>query len=376
VIAARGDVLDEGGTSMTVRPVPATGPLVLAILYPTAWFGDAEALAAELATVRAIDPRIEVRVVTYDEPHDLRTLRGRADGGGAAARDLAPALTDEQRAMFADVHAVVALDLPFDVGTHAPNLSWVQGVGAGSAQLQSAGLAEAGIRLSTSAGSNAVAISEFVVGRLLQERKRFREMDEHQQRHEWADLYGSELAGATVGLIGLGAINANIAKRLAAFDVTVLASRRSAKPGDTAPDIAELFPTDRLHDMFARCDTVISAVPETPETIGLIDAAALAAMPAGTFFVNVGRGTLVDEPALIDALERGHLRGAALDVASAEPLPADNPLWDAPNLYLSFHCSSSPAALFVNLHRMWRANIVSWLAGEPLHNEVDLTRGY
>ena len=188
--------------------------------------------------------------------------------------------------------------------------------------------------------------------------------------------FGSLLAGATIGLVGLGAINAAVAARLAPFGVTVLASRRSAKPGDTAPNIHELYPSARLHEMFAHCDTVISAVPETPETVGLIDAAAIAAMRPGAFFVNVGRGTLLDETALIDALRSEHLRGAALDVTSEEPLPANNPLWDAPNLYLSYHCSSSPAALFVNLHRLWRDNITRWLGGEALRNEVDLSRGY
>ena len=361
---------------MTARSVPTSGPITIGILYPTVWFGDADALATEIATVRGIDARIEVVAEMYDEPHELRTMRGRVDGAGAA-RDLAPQLTDAQRAMFANVNAVIALDLPFDVGDVSPNLGWVQGVGAGSAQLQSAGLAAAGIRLTTSAGSNAVAIAEFVVGRVLQERKRFREMDEQQRLHNWvSDLYGTELAGATVGLIGLGAINAAVAERLAAFGVTVLASRRSAKPGDTAPNIDELYPTDQLHAMFARCDTVISAVPETPETIGLLDAHAFAAMRSGAFFVNVGRGTLLDEAALIDALTSGHLRGAALDVASEEPLPANNPLWDAPNLYLSYHCSSSPAALFINLHRLWRDNIARWIRGDSLRNEVDLLRGY
>jgi len=360
---------------MPVRPVPADGPINLAILYPTVWFGDADALAQEIKTVESIDPRIVVTVEEYDEPHELRTARGRIDGADAA-RDLAPALTDAQRSMFEQVNGVLALDLPFDVGDIAPNLGWVQGVGAGSAQLQSAGLAEAGIRLTTSAGSNAVAIAEFVIGRLLQERKRFRELEELQRAHNWDPLYGAELAGATVGLIGLGAINAAVAARLAAFDVNVLASRRSARPGATAPNVAELFPTDQLHEMLSQCDTVVAAVPETPETIGLIDAAAIAAMRPGAFFVNVGRGTLLDEDALIDALQRGHLRGAALDVASAEPLPADHPLWEAPNLYLSYHCSSSPAALFVNLHRLWRDNMARWLAGESLRNEVDLARGY
>ena len=360
---------------MPIRPVPASGPITLAVLYPAVWFGDDDAWAREIETVQSIDPRLAVTIEMYDEPHELRTERGKI-GGAEAARSLAPPLTDAQRAMFERVDAVLALDLPFDVGDLAPKLSWVQGVGAGSAQLQSAGLADAGIRLTTSAGSNATAIAEFVVGRILQECKRFREMDDLQRDHQWEALYGRELAGATIGLVGLGAINAGVAARLAPFGVRVLASRRSAMPGDTAPGIDELFPTDRLHDMLARCDTVVCAVPETPETIGLIDKEALAAMPEGSFFCNVGRGTLLDETALIDALQSGHLRGAALDVASQEPLPAEHPLWEAPNLYLSYHCSSSPAALFVNLHRLWRDNIARWLAGEPLRNEVDLARGY
>ena len=166
---------------MAVRPVPETGPLVLGILYPTVWFGDAAALAEEIAAIEALDPRLEVRAVTYDEPHDLRTLRGRA-GGAEVSRDLAPALTDEQREMFTAVHAVVGLDLPFDVGTIAPNLTWVQGVGAGSAQLQSAGLVDVGIRLTTSAGSNAVAIAEFVVGRVLHEHDGKRSIVSHHNK--------------------------------------------------------------------------------------------------------------------------------------------------------------------------------------------------
>lgn len=359
----------------SMRRAPESGPVVLGLLYPTVWYGDGGALEATVAEIEAIDPRIEVVVEEYEEGQDMRTMRGRPEHLDEARRR-APSLTDTQRALFARVHGVVTIDLPFEVGELAPNLSWVQAVGAGSAQLQTAGLAEAGIRLTNAAGANAVAIAEFVVGRILAERKRFREIEAEQAEHRWTPLYGTELAGATVGLIGYGAITSAVAKRLAAFDVRILATRRSAGPGDTAPYVDRLYPTSELHTMLAQCDTVVAAVPETPETIGLMNAAAFAAMPAGSFFVNVGRGTFVDEPALIDALSSGHLRGAALDVASAEPLPAGEPLWSAPNLYLSAHCSAAPSALFVNLHRLWKENIGHWLAGEPLRNEVDLSRGY
>ena len=258
----------------------------------------------------------------------------------------------------------------------APYLRWVQAVGAGTAQLQSAGLGNAGIHLTSNAGSNSVAIAEFVVGRILQEWKRFRQLDGLQSRHAWEAVFGEELAGATVGLIGLGAINAAVAARLRGFGVRVLATRRSATPGATAPDIDELYPSAQLHELLQECDIVVAAVPETAETRGMFDEAAFAAVKPGAFFVNVGRGSLVDEPALINALKAGQLRAAALDVASVEPLPADHPLWDAPNLYISPHSATSPSALFRNIHRVFRDNLARFLAGEPLRNEVDVMRGY
>lgn len=352
-----------------MRTPPAEGPIVLAMLYPTMWFGGDDAIAEVARAVEALDPRIEVLTLVYEEGQAMRTLRGSPEGT-EEARAQAPPLSDAQRAMFGRVHGVIAIDLPFDVATVAPNLAWVQGVGAGTAQLETAGLHEAGILLTSGAGTNAVGIAEFVVGRLIEERKRFPQLRESQRRHAWEPQFGLELAGSTVGLIGLGAINAAVAHRLQAFAVRVLACRRSARPGDSAPDVDELYPNAALYEMLGACDMVVSAVPETPETIGLMNADAFGAMAPGSFFVNVGRGTLVDEPALVAALESGHLRGAAIDVASQEPLPPDHPLWDAPNLTISFHCSASPSAMAGNLHRLWTENVRRWLSGAPLVNVV------
>jgi phosphoglycerate dehydrogenase-like enzyme len=353
------------GTSDTV---------VVGIFYPTEWYGDPDGFTREVAALADMDPRVEVVVEAYDEPHSLRSARGKPHDESLRAQ--APELTDAQRQAFGRAEVAIAIDLPFDVATVAPNLRWVQAVGAGTGQLQSAGLAAAGIRLTTSAGSNAVAIAEFALGRLIQDVKRFREIEALQTKHVWDPLYGTQLAGTTLGLVGLGAINGAVARRAQAMDMRVLATRRSATPGATAPDVDVLYPTTELHAMLGECDAVIAAVPETPETEGLIDERALASMKPGTFFCNVGRGSLVDERALIAALRTGHLRAAALDVASEEPLPPEHPLWDAPNLLLSYHCSSSPGALFANLHRLVRENLRRYLDGEPLNNEVDLHRGY
>jgi phosphoglycerate dehydrogenase-like enzyme len=348
--------------------------VVVGVLYPTEWYGDREAFAAEIDLLGRLDPQVQVLVEPYVEPHELRSARGKP--GAEQLRSAAPALTDEHRTAFGQLDVALAIDLPFDVSSVAPRLRWVQAVGAGTGQLQSAGLAAAGIRLTTAAGANAVAIAEFALARVLQHWKRFRELDDAQQRHDWDPLYGQQLAGRTLGLIGLGAINSAVAARAQAFDLRVVATRRSATPGSTAPDVDALYPPDELAVMLGQCDAVIAAVPETPETTGLMDRDAFAAMKPGAFFCNVGRGSLVDEAALVDALRAGHLRAAALDVASVEPLPAEDPLWDAPNLYLSSHSASSPAALFVNLHLLFRENLSRFLRGDALENEVDMSRGY
>jgi phosphoglycerate dehydrogenase-like enzyme len=349
------------------------GPVVVGVLYPPEWYRDDAGFAREISELRA-DPRLEVLVETYVEPHDLRSARGKP--GADALRAQAPTLSDAQRAVLAEVEVALAIDVPFDLARVAPKLRWVQAVGVGTGQLQSAGLAEAGIRLTSAAGTSGVSIAEFVFARLLQEAKGLRRIEAAQIAHRWEPMFGTQMAGTTLGLIGLGAINAAVAARAKAFEMRVLATRRSATAGAIAPNVDELYPPGELHAMLSRCDAVVAAVPETPETTALMDADAFAAMRPGSFFCNVGRGSLVDEEALIGALARGHLRGAALDVASVEPLPPDNALWAPPTLYLSPHCSASPQALFVSLHRLFRDNLERYLAGAPLRNEVDLARGY
>jgi phosphoglycerate dehydrogenase-like enzyme len=353
-------------------------PIYVGMMYGHKW--DArphEALERDFELLRGIDPRIEIIDVEYREPHDLCTARGKVPFD-ESLRSLAPELTDEQRLMFAHIEVAVANDLPFDVRELAPNLKWVQGMGAGVSQLESAGLAEAGIRLTSAAGINAVGIAEFVIGRVLQHWKRFRELDEFQyETRAWnlGELLGTELAGATVGLVGLGAINSAVAQRLSAFDVRVLATRRHWQPGATAPFVDEVYPSDRLVDVLPECDIVIAAVPESPSTIDIMDEAAFAAMKRGSYFCNVGRGSFVVEEALIGALQSGHLWAAAIDVTREEPLPADSPLWDIPNLYLSPHVATSGGIFFARLQALFRENMARYLKGDELVNEIRFAEG-
>ncbi len=347
-------------------------PLVVAICYPSEWWQQPGRFAEAVAGLEAIERRdggtVEVIVAPYEEPHERRTARGtsQATDWAESQPPIEPATADA----FDRMHVALALDLPVDIVERAPHLRWVHALGAGTDQFVPSDFAAADVVLTSSAGSNARGIAEFAFGRVVEHAKRFAVTRDLQRSHTWDPQFGEELAGQTLGLVGLGNICAGVAPLARAFGMHVIATRRSAAPGDTDPAVDELVPAADLHRMLARCDAVIAAVPESPETRGMIDADALAAMKPGSFFCNVGRGSLVDEPALMAALESGHLAGAALDVASAEPLPADHDLWDAPNLSLSFHNAAVPAAMFTNLHRIFADNVARYVRGEPLVNIV------
>jgi phosphoglycerate dehydrogenase-like enzyme len=206
--------------------------------------------------------------------------------------------------------------------------------------------------------------------------KEFAALDEAQARKEWAPRFGSTVAGLTLGVIGLGAIGTEVARRARAFGMTVIGIRRSYAPGQHHEAADELRGDADLLDVLPRCDAVVACAPATPETENLFDARAFAAMKPGAVFCNVGRGALVDETALIDALTAGELRAAILDVTRTEPLPADDALWSAPNLYLSPHCSASQDRYVDALLALFGDNLERRLDGRTMHNVVDRAAGY
>lgn len=348
-------------------------PLVVGICYPSEWWtepGAFDAAVAELEALGGDNGRVEVLALPYEEEHERRSERGANPEADWAASQ--PELSAEQVEGFGRMHVILALDIPAGISELAPKLKWVQAFGAGSDQFVSCNLGAAGISLANSAGSNAIGIAEFAMGRIIEHAKRFAQIRDRQQARTWQATFGRELAGSTIGLIGFGNICAAIAPRAQAFGMRVEACRSSAKPGDTHELLDAVWPADQLHEMLGHCDHVVAAVPNTPATEQMMNADAFAAMKPGSFFVNVGRGTLVDEPALVAALESGQLSGAALDVASSEPLVDDSPIWTAPNLSLSFHNAAVPAAMFGNVHKIFADNVARYLRGDPLHNPVNL----
>lgn len=328
--------------------------------------------AASLERIGAVAPDVDVVVCEYAEDHGRRTARGTGDDAALAAHP-APALTAEQRDAFATAHVVMTLDLPIDVDVVAPELRWVQAIGAGVDHLRDA-LAHRDIVLTNAAGVAAVPIAEFVIGRLLAVWKRFAELDQQQQRRFWAPAYGRELAGCTLGLVGLGAIGTAVGERAKALGMHVVAVRRRADTPSAAAD--EVFGTDQLGDVLARCDAVVLSAPSTDDTRDLFDDQTFAAMKPGAVFCNVARGALVDEDALVRALTSGQLGAAIIDVTKQEPLPAESALWDAPNLLLSPHSAASPEKYVERLVDLFLDNLRRFVAGEPMTNVVDLAAGY
>jgi len=163
-----------------------------------------------------------------------------------------------------------------------------------------------------------------------------------------------------------------VAKLARAFDMKTIATRRSAKPGDTSERVDVLHGPEGLGALLAASDVVVLCAPATSETEGLLDADAFASMKEGAVLCNVARGALVDEVALAEALRSGRLAAAILDVTRQEPLPKDDPLWDAPNLHLSPHSSIPPDAYDSRLLALFARNLRAYAAGEALENEVDL----
>jgi phosphoglycerate dehydrogenase-like enzyme len=183
---------------------------------------------------------------------------------------------------------------------------------------------------------------------------------------------GRTLAGKTLGIVGLGAIGTAVAKLGRAFEMKTIATRKSAQAGDVSTAVDTLRGPDGLSAMLSESDVVVLCAPATAETESLIDASAFAAMKTGAVLCNVARGALVDEEALVDALASGHLAAAVLDVTREEPLPAGDPLWDAPNLYLSPHSSIPPDAYDARLLALFAENLRRYAAGESLVNTVVL----
>lgn len=256
---------------------------------------------------------------------------------------------------------------------NATNLKWLFSLFAGVDGLPLADLAARGIVFTNSPGLAAPAVSEYVLLGMLSIAKGYREMVHAQARNEWlANPPGKiELMGSHALLLGYGAIGRMLEERLKAFGVAVTAVRRTPDAGGRA-----LGP-DQWRARLGEFDWIILAAPATTETVRMIGASELAAMKKSAVLVNIARGTLVDQEALVMALTRRDIAAAFLDVTDPEPLPPDHPLWSLDNAHITMHMSGrSQTKVLHGASRRFLDNLARYRAGEPLLYQVDLALGY
>lgn len=264
----------------------------------------------------------------------------------------------EQDAMVATVEA-------------ATGLKWLNSIYAGLDFLPMQLLKERGVTVTNGAGINALTIAEYVVMLMLVHAKGYRDVVRAQDRKEWLlDSPGKrELAGERVLLFGMGAIGSLIKPRLEALEMEVVPVRRSGGEGALKPD--------EWRGKLGEFDWVVLALPSTPETVGLIGADELSAMKSNAVLVNIARGDVVDQPALVEALEAKSIEAALLDVTTPEPLPEDHPLWSLDNAQVTMHLSGrAQDKMFARSADRFIDNLERWHRGEPVEPQLDLDLGY
>lgn len=323
----------------------------------------------QINRLRAIDPEVEVCSEWAMSPDEFRKL--------------VDARTD----------VVYSFRLPEDLIELAPDLQWIQLLSAGSEHLEGNPVQQTRTRVTTVSGVHATPIAEYVVATILALYRQLPRAYQAQSRREWIDQNeftrtSRELRGRTVGILGYGAIGREVARLVQPFGVTILAMKRdpsvrtasgytvagTGDPEGSLPD--EYFDHGGVHDLLARSDVVVVALPSTPDTRGLLDAAALGAMKSGSYLINIARGDIVDERALIAALKAKTLAGAALDVFEEEPLPKENELWGLENVIVTPHISGASRPYLRRCFEVLVENFRRFVEGEPLINQVDPKRGY
>jgi len=312
---------------------------------------------------------VEFVYTPYLETNELRSSRG-LNFGKNTKKISEPEIDGDFTEIWRTCDAVVGMDLPSNPQSLFPNLKWFQGVSAGYDHIDTAALREMGVIQTNARGISSPAIAEFVFARLLQVWKELRLLDSQQAEMLWKVRFGSEAIGKTIGIVGLGSIGRAIATRARAFGMTTLAVRKTATAGSQDEDVDVLYELKDLEEMIHQSDVVVMAAPATEETKEMFDEKMFRIMRKGAIFCNVARGMHVVEDALVRSLNSGHLAAAILDVTRVEPLPIDDPIWSAPNMYLSPHCSVSFDNYEKNAVELVIENAELFLAGKSLTNVV------
>lgn len=326
--------------------------------------------------IRAVSPRLEVHYV----PELLPPPRYPADHTSTLVRSA----EDEARwrALLAQAEIMFDFDHTNRTGLPAlaPRLRWLQATSAGIGQfvrrMQYDRLMPDTI-FTTASGVHVCPLAEFCMLAMLAFSRNLPRILADQRQHRWERYAATDLEGRTLGIVGFGKIGVAVAHAAKALGMRVLGVKRTVTETDTIGlPVDALYPAAGLPEVLRQSEYLVLITPHTDETERLIGAAELALLPQGAVLINIGRGACIDEAALIDALVRGQLGGAALDVFETEPLPPESPLWDLPNVLISPHSASTSDRENSRITGLFCDNLGRFLDGKPLLNVLDTRRLY
>jgi phosphoglycerate dehydrogenase-like enzyme len=231
------------------------------------------------------------------------------------------------------------------------------------------------IQISNSSGVFGLPIAEHIFAMILSHNHNLQDYAYHKAEKKWHRINSAkDFYDSTIGIIGLGDIGTEVAKRAKAWGARVLAVKRTIT--DTPDYVDQLFRLEELDEVLIQSDYIVLSLPNTAKTIGIISEQKLRIMKPNAFLVNIGRGVLIDQEALIKALQEGRIGGAGLDVTEPEPLPVDSPLWDLPNVIITPHASGSSPSNDQRRFNIFYQNLLRYMDSKPLENTVDFTEGY
>ncbi|HKB27523.1 MAG TPA: D-2-hydroxyacid dehydrogenase [Candidatus Limnocylindrales bacterium] len=331
----------------------------------------------------AVSPILSARV----RARDLERIREAAPGSrivNLSVEGLADGPVDDVEVLLRGWLSSDAFDRLL---AHAPKLRWVHSATSGVERALTPTARARGIVVTNARGVFSRPIAEHVLLMILALSRRLPQLLELQRERTWQPLEGRELRDLTVGIVGYGSLGRSVAALLTAFGSRIIATRRrpaAAEDPDVggdddfpvAPHLEAVYGPGDLHRLLAESDVVVLAAPLTPETENMIDERAIAAMKPDAWLINVARGRLIDEGALIRALREGRIGGAALDVFREEPLGPGSPFWDVPNLVVTPHTAWSSARVLDRSVDLFCDNLRRFRSGEPLRNVVDPSAGY
>lgn len=317
--------------------------------------------------IRAAVPDAEI---LYD-PALVGPPRYKADHTGPPEFQRTPEGEERFRSWLARAEVMFDFDrhLAPELPRLAPRLRWIQSTSSGIGPfVKKSGLDKSGITITNAAGIHAVPLAEHTLLSMLYFTKEVPRLRAEQAARLWQRYCGRELRGRAVGVVGLGKVGQEVARLCRAVGLRVLGVKRTEGPSAESLNCDELYTQRDLHQVLPKCDFLVLICPHTPETEGMMGEREFALLPPGAVLINIGRGALVREEALIAALRSGHLGGAALDVMAEEPPASENPLWEMPNVLITAHSASTVEQENARLTELFCANLQRYQAGEPLLN--------